>query len=100
MAKDAFERLIQSEKPILIDFYANWCGPCKVFAPILKEIKEEIGDEARIIKIDVDKNQEISKKLKIMSIPTTQIYQKGELKWEASGVQTKPLILKKLRDLL
>lgn len=99
MAKGAFEKLIQSEKPLLIDFYADWCGPCKVFAPILAEIKDELGDSARIIKIDVDKNPAISKKLNIMSIPTTHLYQRGELKWEVSGVQTKTVILNKIRAL-
>ena len=100
MAKSSFENLIQSPIPLLIDFYADWCGPCKVFAPILKEIKDEIGDEARILKINVDKNQNLSQKLNIMSIPTTHIYKNGELKWQVSGVQTKTVILKKIREFL
>jgi thioredoxin 1 len=100
MTKSSFEKLIDSPTPLLIDFYADWCGPCKIFSPILKEIKEEIGDDARIIKIDVDKNQALSQKLNIMSIPTTHLYLNGELIWQVSGVQTKTVILKKIRELL
>ena len=100
MAKSSFEKLINSPIPLLIDFYADWCGPCKVFAPILKEIKEEIGDQARIIKINVDKNEALSQKLGIRSIPTTHLYLNGELKWEVPGVQTKTVILKKIHELL
>lgn len=100
MSKGNFEKIINSEKPVLIDFYADWCGPCKSFAPILQTIKDEIDEKARVIKINVDKNEALSQKLNIRSIPTIQLYQAGELKWEASGVQTKALILKKIEDLL
>ncbi len=98
MASSSFEKLISSEKPIMIDFYADWCGPCKVVAPILEELKEELGDTVRIIKIDVDKNQAISQKLQVQSIPTMMIYQNGELKWRTAGVQTKALMKKKLEE--
>jgi thioredoxin 1 len=100
MATSSFEKLISSEKPIMIDFYADWCGPCKVVGPILKELKAEMGDKIRVIKIDVDKNQEIAGKLGVQSIPTLMIYQKGELKWRTAGVQTKALMKKKLEALL
>jgi thioredoxin 1 len=100
MPSSSFEKLISSDKPVMIDFYADWCGPCKVVAPILKELKEELGDQVRIIKIDVDKNQNISQKLKVQSIPTLMIFQKGDLKWRTAGVQTKALMKKKLEELL
>lgn len=100
MATSSFEKLISSEKPIMIDFYADWCGPCKVVGPILKELKAEMGDKIRVIKIDVDKNQEISGKLGVQSIPTLMIYHKGELIWRTAGVQTKALMKKKLEALL
>ncbi|NNF35246.1 MAG: thioredoxin [Saprospiraceae bacterium] len=100
MASSSFEKLISSDKPVMIDFYADWCGPCKVVAPILKELKKELGDQVRIIKIDVDKNQSISQKLKVQSIPTLMIYQNGDLKWRTAGVQTKALMKKKLEELL
>lgn len=100
MAKSSFEKLIASEIPILIDFYADWCGPCKMVSPILKELKEEMGDAVRIIKIDVDKNQEIANKLQVRSIPTLMVYQNGQQKWRTQGVQTKALIKRKLSDLI
>ena len=100
MPSSSFEKLIASDQPIMIDFYADWCGPCKVVAPILKELKEELGDKVRIIKIDVDKNQAISQKLQVQSIPTLMIYQNGDLKWRTAGVQTKALMKKKLEELL
>ena len=100
MPSSSFEKLISSDKPIMIDFYADWCGPCKVVAPILKELKNDMGDKVRIIKIDVDKNQEISQKLQVQSIPTLMIFQKGELKWRTAGVQTKALMKKKLDELI
>lgn len=100
MAKSSFEKLITSETPILIDFYADWCGPCKMVTPILKELKEEMGDSIRIIKIDVDKNQEIATKLQVRSIPTLMVYQNGEQKWRTQGVQTKALMKKKLSELI
>ena len=98
MSKSSFSKLIESEKPVLIDFFAEWCGPCKMVAPIIKEVKEELGDTVRIVKIDVDKNQALSQKLGIMSMPTLQIYKKGELVWQTMGVQTKQVLLNKLRE--
>ena len=100
MPTSSFQKLINSDVPILIDFYADWCGPCKIVAPRLKEIKKELGDKIRIIKIDVDKNQKISGELGVQSIPTLMLYQKGELKWRTAGAQTKALMMKKLQELL
>ena len=100
MAKSSFKKLISSEKPVMIDFYADWCGPCKMVTPLLKELKKELGDKVKIVKIDVDSNQAISEKLEIRSIPTLMIYQHGEVKWRTAGVQTKQLMKKKLEELL
>lgn len=100
MSKGSFEKLVNSDKPVLIDFYADWCGPCKVFGPILQDIKDTLGESARVIKIDVDKNQPLSKKLGINSIPTIHLYLRGELIWESQGAQTKALVLKKVNELL
>ncbi|WP_236974351.1 thioredoxin [Membranihabitans maritimus] len=87
MSKISFNDLIKSETPVLVDFHATWCGPCKAFAPILQEFKDEMKGSVRIIKIDIDRNEALANQLGIRSVPTIQLYQKGELKWNASGVQ-------------
>ena len=87
--KANFDKLIQSEKPVLIDFYADWCGPCKVQAPILKEVFDEINGKARILKIDVDKNQRIASRFQVRGVPTLILFKNGEIVWRKSGVSTK-----------
>ena len=81
-----FNEIINGDKPVLIDFYADWCQPCKMMPPILKEVKDKLGDKIRILKVDVDKNQAISQKWKIQSIPTVMIFKKGEMKFRQAGV--------------
>lgn len=81
-----FNELVQSDKPVLIDFYAEWCGPCKMMKPILDEVKSRLGEQVRIIKIDVDKNPQIASQLKIQGVPTLMIYKNGIAQWRQSGV--------------
>lgn len=88
MAKLSFQDLINGDMPVLVDFTATWCGPCKAFSPILQQFKDEMKEKIRVIKIDIDKNQSFANELGIRGVPTVHIYQNGDLKWSASGVQS------------
>ncbi len=84
-----FNQIIQSETPVLVDFFATWCGPCQMLAPILKQVKDSLGSKVSIIKIDVDKNQQIASQYQVRGVPTLILFQNGKQLWRQSGVLSK-----------
>ena len=91
--KQNFEKLTVGNIPVLVDFYADWCGPCKMLGPILKQVKEELGDKIKIIKIDVDKNQSIASKYQVRGVPTMLLFKDKKQVWRQSGVLPKEQII-------
>jgi thioredoxin 1 len=96
--KSSFNNLIASETPVLVDFYADWCGPCKMLAPVLKEVKAQMGDAVKIIKIDVDKNQSLAAKFQVRGVPTMVLFKNGKPLWRQSGVLPKHEIVQAIQS--
>ncbi len=91
--KAQFNQIISKEKPVLVDFYATWCGPCKMLSPILKQVKDSLGERVSIITIDVDKNTEIAQSYQVRGVPTMMLFQNGKQLWRQSGVLSKEEII-------
>ena len=91
--KGNFNALINGVTPVLVDFYADWCGPCKMQSPILKEVSQELGSKARIIKVDVDKNQAVASRFQVRGVPTLILFKNGQPVWRQSGVASKQALI-------
>jgi len=92
----SFNDIINKDEPVLIDFFATWCGPCKALAPVLEQVKDAVGDKATILKVDVDKNQPLAAKLNVRGVPTLVLYKNGKQLWRQSGVVPKQEIIKQI----
>ena len=88
-----FSELINQDTPVLVDFFAEWCGPCKMLAPVLKQVKDTLGERVSIIKIDVDKNKELAAKYHVRGVPTMLLFKNGKQVWRQSGVLQKDEII-------
>lgn len=95
-----FNTIISSSTPTLVDFYAKWCGPCKMQAPILERVKEQIGNKATILKIDVDHDNELASIYHVQSIPTLILFKNGKVLWRGSGVRQADAIISKINEVL
>jgi thioredoxin 1 len=95
-----FEEHIQGDKPVVVDFFTEWCGPCKMMAPVLAQVKEQIGDRATVLKMDIDKNRHYAEIYGIQAVPTLIIFKGGKVLWRHSGVTPANDILKQLNFIL
>ena len=93
---EKFNEMINGEQLTLVDFFATWCGPCKMMHPILEQLKEKMGDDIRILKVDVDKNEALSMQYRIQSVPTLMLFKKGEMLWRQSGAMSLNDLMKKI----
>lgn len=93
-----FDKFINEEKPTLVDFFATWCGPCKMQSPIIEDVKNRVGDSANVLKVDIDKNLAIAQRYRVQSVPTLIVFKNGEALWRGVGVHQADQLEAKLRE--
>jgi thioredoxin 1 len=98
MNMEKFNELMQSTKPVLVDFYAEWCGPCQIMKPRILDVAERIGDDAKVIQIDIDKEKELATRFRIQSVPTLIIFKNGKQQWRQSGVISAHALMQLLKE--
>nr|WP_296986325.1 thioredoxin [Prevotella sp.] len=96
---EKFNEMINGEQLTLVDFFATWCGPCKMMHPILEQLKEKMSDDIRILKVDVDKNEALSMQYRIQSVPTLMLFKKGEMVWRQNGAMSLNDLMQKISQL-
>lgn len=97
---ETFNDIIHGDKPVLVDFFATWCGPCKVMSPTIESLGQELYGQARVLKIDIDKNQAVANQFRIQSVPTLIIFKKGQVVWRTSGVMDKGALLQQVKSFI
>jgi len=95
-----FNEIINSDKPTLVDFYTNWCGPCKMMNPIIDDVQNKLGDEAKVLKVDVDNNRDAAIKYGVRGVPTLIIFKNGEPVWRQSGVLSSDVLVQKIKEFI
>lgn len=97
---ETFNDIINGDKPVLVDFFATWCGPCKALSPTIESLGKELAGQARILKIDVDKNKALANQYRIQSVPTLIVFKKGEIVWRTSGVMNKGALMQQVKSFI
>jgi len=100
MIMETFQAIIQGDKPVLVDFFATWCGPCKAMSPIVESIGKEMLGQARVLKVDVDKNQALASQYQVQAVPTFILFKKGQVVWRQSGGADKFTLSEKIRSVI
>ena len=97
---ESFSELIQSEKPVLVDFFATWCGPCKAMEPIVKEVAKTLGEQVRVVKVDIDRQRQLASRYNVSAVPTFMLFRNGRAVWHHPGMIDKSSLLKVVQEVL